>query len=94
MTNLGRLASAKMVGSLIAQKRKFFFTYHAITHRDLQGILDLIWNTNELFHTLDYYENNVAKQARVYVGEIPANLHNADTYNWVWTDVAFNLIEQ
>lgn len=94
VTSLGRLAGAKMVGDFVAKKRKFFFTYDAITGRDLDIILEAIWETEELFYTLDYKENNAPKSAVVYVGEIPTELHSAKTDNWVWKDVTFNLIEQ
>ena len=49
VTNMERLADAKMVGDLIAKKRKFYFTYEAISGYDLDKILELIWETNELF---------------------------------------------
>jgi hypothetical protein len=95
VTNLERLADAKMVGDLIAKKRKFYFTYKAISGHDLDAILGLIWETNALFYELTYVENGQAKQATVYVGAIPTELHRAGrTTNWVWRNVTFNLIEQ
>ena len=95
VTNLERLANARMVGDLIAKKRKFYFTYEAISGYDLDNILDLIWETNALFYELTYIENGKAKQATVYVGSIPTELHRAGrTTNWVWRNVTFNLIEQ
>jgi hypothetical protein len=95
ITNMERLADAKMVGDLIAKKRKFYFTYEAISGYDLDIILELIWETNELFFPLTYVENGVSKTATVYVGSIPTELHKAGrTTNWVWRNVTFNLIEQ
>jgi hypothetical protein len=95
VTNMERLANADMVGDLIAKKRKFYFTYEAIDAKDLDNILELIWETNDLFYTLDYMENGVAKTAKVYVGSIPSDLHKAGkTSNWVWKNVTFDLIEQ
>lgn len=95
VTNLERLADAKMVGDLIAKKRKFYFTYEAISGYDLDKILDLIWETNALFYELTYLENGKSKSATVYVGSIPTELHRAGrTTNWVWRNVTFNLIEQ
>lgn len=95
VTNMERLADAKMVGDLIAKKRKFYFTYEAISGYDLDHILDLIWETSELFMELTYIENGVNKTATVYVGSIPTELHRAGrTTNWVWRNVTFNLIEQ
>lgn len=95
ITNMERLADAKMVGDLIAKKRKFYFTYEAISGYDLDIILELIWETNKLFFPLTYVENGVSKTATVYVGSIPTELHKAGrTTNWVWRNVTFNLIEQ
>ena len=42
VTNMERLADAKMVGDLIAKKRKFYFTYEAISGYDLDKILEPI----------------------------------------------------
>ena len=94
VTNMERLAGATMVGDLIAKKRKFYFTYDAIKGRDLDNILDAIWETNEVFFTLQYVENNVSKSAIVYAGSIPSELHSAKGNEWVWKNVSFNLIER
>ena len=95
VTNMERLADARMVGDLIAKKRKFYFTYDAISGYDLDNILEAIWETNTLFFPLTYVENGVTKTATVYVGSIPTDLHKAGlTTNWVWKNVTFNLIEQ
>jgi hypothetical protein len=95
VTNMERLADAKMVGDLVAKKRKFYFTYEAISGYELDNILDLIWETNELFFPLVYLENGTSKTATVYVGSIPTELHRAGrTTNWIWKNVTFNLIEQ
>ena len=93
VTNLQRTADATMKGELIAKKRKFYFTYEAIASDELNHILDLIWETNSLFYTLDYVENNTSKSARVYVGSIPSELHRTGG-KWVWKNVTFDLIEQ
>lgn len=95
VTNMERLADAKMVGDLIAKKRKFYFTYEAISGYDLDNILDAIWETTTLFFELKYTENGKNKSATVYVGSIPTELYKAGrTTNWVWKNVTFNLIEQ
>lgn len=94
VTNMERLADATMVGDLIAKKRKFYFTYDAIKGSDLDNILEAIWETDELFFTLQYVENNVSKSAIVYAGSIPTDLHSAKSDEWVWKNVSFNLIEQ
>lgn len=95
VTNMERLADATMAGDLIAKKRKFYFTYAAISGNDLDWILDLIWESDGLFFPLKYLENGVSKTVTVYVGSIPTELHRAgQTTNWVWKNVNFNLIEQ
>ena len=95
VTNLTRIANADMVGDLIAKKRKFYFTYEAITAQDLDNILEAIWNTNSIFYTLKYEENGKSKTATVYSGSIPTELHHADKgSSWVWKNVTFNLIEK
>ena len=94
VTNMERLANAKMVGDLIAQKLKFYFTYDAITAGELDNILDAIWESKKLFFKLKYVENGKAKSATVYVGSIPTELHSAKSKEWVWKNVTFNLIEQ
>lgn len=95
ITNMERLADATMVGDLIAKKRKFYFTYDAISGDDLDTILEAIWDSTTLFFPLEYLENGVSKTAAVYVGSIPTDLHRAGrTTNWVWKNVTFNLIEQ
>ena len=93
VTNLDRRADAKMVGDLIAKKRKFYFTYNAITASDLNTFFNAIWETASLFYTLQYVENNVTKSATVYSGSIPTELHMTGE-NWVWKNVTFDLIEQ
>jgi hypothetical protein len=95
VTNMERLANAEMVGDLIAKKRKFYFTYDAISGYDLDVILEAIWETDKLFFPVEYLENGVEKSATVYVGSIPTDLHRAGrTTNWVWKNVTFNLIEK
>lgn len=95
ITNLNRVASGLMVGELIAKKRKFYFTYAAISSYDLDIILNVLWEDANLFLTLTYLENGVEKTAEVYAGSIPTDLHRAgQTDNWVWKNVTFNLIER
>ena len=95
ITNLERTAAGLMCGDLIAKKRKFYFTYKAISATDLDNILNLIWETDNLFYELTYEENDVTKSATVYVGSIPFSLHHAGHgEEWIWRDVTFNLIER
>lgn len=93
LTNIDRLASGDACGDLIAKKRKFYFTYDAISADDLDKILDVIWETNSIFFPLEYQENGKIKSATVYAGSIPAELHRPEG-KWVWKNVTFNLIEQ
>lgn len=93
LTKSGRLANGKMTAEIVAKKRKFFFTYDAIDAPDAEKILNLIWESGEFFFTLEYVENNQTKSARVYAGEIPADLHRTGDV-WVWKNFNFNLIEQ
>lgn len=94
VTNLTRLASAKMTGNLIARKHKYFFTYDALAARDLNRILDALWYAAGMFYTLEYRENNIVKTAKIYPGAIPTELHSAHSASWVWKGVNFDLIEQ
>ena len=59
----------------------------------LSTILDIIWETNELFFTLSYVENGQTKTAKVYTGSIPTELYRTGD-NWVWKGVTFDLIEK
>ena len=93
LTKSGRLANGKMTADIVAKKRKFFFTYDAIDSRDMNNILNLIWESDKFFFELEYVENNEVKKATVYAGEIPSNLHRTGDI-WVWKNVEFNLIEQ
>lgn len=94
VTNMERLANADMVGDLIAKKLKFYFTYDAITARDLDNILDAIWESNKLFFPIEYNYQGEQRTATVYVGSIPSELHSAKSAEWVWKNVTFNLIQK
>ena len=95
VTNMTRLASAKMTGTLIAKKHKFYFTYEAIGARELDYILDAIWEAPGLFYPLVFDYQGVQMSKTVYSGSIPTELHRAGTNTeWVWKNVTFDLIEQ
>lgn len=96
VTTMNRLSNADMVGDLVAQKRKFYFTYDSISAEEFDKILDAIWSSKKLFFTLEYPENGQQKTATVYVGSIPADLHrgNHNSSSWIWKNVSFNLIER
>lgn len=93
VTNMERLANAEMCGDLIAKKRKFYFTYDAIQSTELNNILNIIWETDDIFFNLSYIENNEEKTARVYSGSIPSDLYRTGS-KWVWKNVTFDLIEK
>lgn len=94
ITKSERTASGKMCMEHIARKRKFYFTWEAIYSSDLNKILDIIWETDECFFTLEYVENNVVKRAVCYVGSMPTDLHRTGAGDWVWKNVTMNFIEQ
>lgn len=93
VTNLQRLANGDMAGDLISKKRKFYFTYDAITSDDIQKILGIIWEINSIFYTLEYVEDNVVKTATVYTGSMPDTLIRTGGC-WVWKDVSIDFIEK
>jgi hypothetical protein len=93
ITKSGRTASGNMVMDLVAKKRKFFFTYEVLQGKDLEVILSAI-DSDAMFFTLDYVENNVSKSAVVYVGEINYKRFRTFDNGWYWKDVTFNLIER
>ncbi len=94
VTNMERLSDASMVGDLVAQKHKFYFTYDAITAEDFGAILDAIWTSQLIFFPLTYPDRGGNKTVSVYVGSIPAELHYMSSANTVWKNVTFNLIER
>lgn len=94
VTTMERLSNADMVGDLVAKKRKFYFTYDALTAEELDRILSAIWDSNALFFPLEYTDRGAAIKATVYVGSIPSELHYMSTVNTVWKNVTFNLIER
>jgi len=99
LTESTRIANGDMVMDFVANKRKFQFTYAAITSTDLNVIIEELWSdlvtSHNCFHTLVYTDElNVSKSVTVYAGAIPTTLHRADGKEWVWKDVSFSLIER
>jgi len=98
LTKATRVASGDMVMEYVANKRKFVFGYEAIEARELDVIVDILWQqlatTKQCFHALIYTYNGIQKTATIYSGAIPAQLHNAQHSSWVWKGVSFNLIEK
>lgn len=94
VTTMERLSNATMVGDLVAQKLKFYFTYDAISAEELDTILSAIWDSKKLFFPFKYTDRGVEKTVDVYVGSIPSDLHYMSNKNTVWKNVTFNLIER
>jgi hypothetical protein len=92
ITKAGRVASGLMTLDLVAKKRKFLFRYSSISGSDMNTILSVI-DTNDMFFTISYEENGVAKSATVYAGHIPSELVRSGS-EWYWKDVNFDLIER
>lgn len=93
ITNLVRIGNGDMHGDLLNKKRKFILTYDAIDSRACNQILSLLWDSNKIFFDFTYVEDNVRRQAPVYYGALPKNLHRTGRL-WVWKNVTFNLIER
>lgn len=94
ITDFTRLTNGDAVGDLIAKKHKFYFTYNVITSREMDTILNAIWNDAPLFFTLTYVERGTTQSYTVYSGAIPTQLHRGDSDEWIWRDVSFDLIEK
>ena len=94
VTTMERLSNADMVGDLVAKKKKFYFTYDAISAEDFDAILSAIWDSPQLFFPLQYVDRGKTERAIVYVGSIPSELHYMSNRNTVWKNVTFNLIER
>lgn len=101
-SSLARLASGRMVGDQLGRERKLYFTYEAITAKDLQTILDAIFWNEGMFFPVEYIESiggsePVVRTMTCYVGEIAEELvrdnQNVES-QWVWKNVNFNLISQ
>jgi len=101
-SSLARLASGKMVGEQLGRERKLYFTYAAISAKDLQVILDAIFWNNGMFFPVEYIESEggsepIKRTMTCYVGEISQDLVRDNMKvgsQWVWKDVNFNLISQ
>ena len=94
VTTMERLSNADMVGDLVAKKRKFYFTYDAISAEDFDTILAAIYDSDSLFFPLTFTDRGALQRATVYVGSIPAELHYMSDRNTVWKNLTFNLIER
>jgi hypothetical protein len=94
LTKSGRVASGKMTMDLVAKKKKIFCSYEVLSGAQLDQILALV-DGPDMFFTVGYIENGVAKSFTGYVGEIKRTLHRGGGLGgWYWTDVGFDFIEQ
>jgi hypothetical protein len=93
ITKAERTADGTMHMDLIAKKRKFLFNYTVLSGSEYDKIIDIIDST-DMFFTIDYVENDVAKSATVYTGAIHSTQFRTDSGAWYWKDVAFDLIER
>ena len=82
-----------MTADVLNRKRKFYFTYDAITASKLNSIINILWENDDYFFRFKYVENGTEKTAIVYPGNIPTELHKSDG-DWVWKGVSFSLIEK
>lgn len=96
LTKCGRVASGDMTMELVAKKRKLFFTYNAISSKDLKTILDLIDTATMFFSVTFYDETETSTSMTCYVGEIQNELHRRPLVSddSIWKGVEFNFIEQ
>lgn len=94
ITNMNRTADGKMKGEIIAKKTKLFLTWTAIGEVELRALLDLVWDTPNLFFDISYTENGTEYTKPMYVGEISTDLHQVKGSTWVWKDVELHFIEQ
>lgn len=98
LTQSTRVANGDMVMDFVANKRKFVLTYAQITNKELDPIIEQLWNrlaqTKDCFHTFEYPDGDATQTAIVYAGSIPKNLHRGDSKVWVWKDVSLSLIER
>ena len=93
--HVGRVASGLMTMSFVAEKSTFQFVYDAISHSDLQTILDIIEDFPTLFHTLSITENGVAVEYEVYAGAVTKTIFRSDNDGyWYYKDTSFSLIER
>ena len=95
ITDAQRLSSGDMSMEHKARKKKFSLTWAAIRSRDLDKILDEIWETNNCFFDFTYsYGDNKTETLHCYHGELPTELHRGGTSDWVWKNVQIDIIQK
>ena len=98
LTKSTRVANGDMVMDFVANKRKYNLTWSVISSRELDPIIELLWNklaiTKECFHWLEFDDDIRHYKVRVYAGSIALTLHRGDGRVWIWKDVKISLIER
>ncbi|MNU64659.1 hypothetical protein D3C71_539410 [compost metagenome] len=94
LTKSGRVASGKMTMEIIAQKRKFTFSYPVMSGADMQKLRSLIFNATIPFFSLEYDDESGQSVAVVYSGAIKATRFRTGKMGWYYKNVTFDLIEQ
>ena len=93
--HVGRVASGLMTMSFVAEKSTFQFVYDAISHSNLQTILDIIYDFPTMFHTLNINENGIETEYTVYPGAVTKTLLRTDNDGyWYYQNASWQLIER
>ncbi|MNH36298.1 hypothetical protein D3C79_970730 [compost metagenome] len=93
LTKSGRVASGKMTMEIIAQKRKFSFSYEVMSGADMANIRNLLFNPKIPFFSFEYDDESGVQVAVVYSGAIKA-IKFRSHMGWYYKSVSFDLIEQ
>ncbi|MNB67610.1 hypothetical protein D3C75_140990 [compost metagenome] len=93
LTKSGRVASGKMTMEIVAQKRKFSFSYASMSGATMAQIKRLIFNPAIPFFSLEYADESGPQVAIVYSGAIKATRFRTEM-GWYYKSVTFDLIEQ
>jgi hypothetical protein len=83
-----------MTMEIVAQKRKFSFSYAAMAGADMAKLKTLIFSATVPFFTLEYDDETGTNVAVVYSGSIKATRFRSDHMGWYYKNVTFDLIEQ
>ncbi|MNB69320.1 hypothetical protein D3C75_158480 [compost metagenome] len=94
LTKSGRVASGRMTMDIIAQKRKFSFSYEVMSGAEMAKLKQLIFNPNVPFFSLEYDDESGTNVAIVYSGAIKATRFRVGEMGWYYKGVTFDLIEQ
>ena len=93
ITNRRRVASAKMVGDIIATKRRIDVTWKMISDNDLNLILDTI-RSNKPYFTIEFPVPGGQAEMTCYNGDINASMWHTKNGIRYWEEVSIPFIEQ